>query len=48
MWMNTYRTFHRIIIEIKLFEINESDYLVSYDVSVLFTNAPLRWIPTVT
>ena len=44
MWMNT---FHRIIIEIKHFEINENNCLISYDVSVLFTNATLRWISTV-
>ena len=40
--MNTYRTFHRIIIEIKHFEINENNSRVSYDVSMLFTNAPLK------
>ena len=44
MWMNT---FHRIIIDIKHFEINENNCLISYDVSVLFTNATLRWISTV-
>ena len=46
--MNTYRTFHRIIMEIKLFEINENNSRLLYDVSVLFTNAPLKWISTVT